>query len=102
MTDLTSRITAALDEQQRLAEAATPGPWVAKLDYPQSVSSPAWLAATRPLVGWWFNIAAQAAWLAYALATRQWGFVVTAVAYAVVYVRLLRRARAASPEETQP
>ena len=28
MTDLTSRITAALDEQQRLAEAATPGPWV--------------------------------------------------------------------------
>jgi hypothetical protein len=30
VTDLTSRITAALDEQQRLAEAATPGPWEAR------------------------------------------------------------------------
>ena len=50
------------------------------------------IAASRPRVGWWFNIVAQAVWLAYALATQQWGFVVTAVAYALVYVRLLRRA----------
>ena len=53
-----------------------------------------WIAATRPKVGWWFNIAAQAVWLAYAIATRQWGFLVTAVAYAVVYARLLRKAYA--------
>jgi len=33
MTDLTSRITAALDEQQRLAEAATPGPWTTQDEY---------------------------------------------------------------------
>lgn len=51
-----------------------------------------WIAATRPRVGWWFNIAAQALWLTYAVATRQWGFLVTAVAYAYVYARLLRRA----------
>ena len=53
-----------------------------------------WIASTRPKVGWWFNIAAQAVWLTYALVTRQWGFVATAIAYAVVYVRLLRKAYA--------
>ena len=36
--------------------------------------------------------------LAYAIATRQWGFLVTAVAYAVVYARLLRRAYRPAPE----
>lgn len=51
-----------------------------------------WIAATHPRVGWWFNIAAQVVWIAYAIATRQWGFLVTAVAYGVVYARLLRRA----------
>lgn len=50
------------------------------------------IAANRPKVGWWFNIAAQVVWIAYAIATRQWGFVVTAVAYGYVYGRLLRRA----------
>lgn len=52
-----------------------------------------WIAATRPHIGWWFNIAAQGIWVAYAVATRQWGFLLTAVAYAIVYVRLLRRAQ---------
>jgi hypothetical protein len=60
-----------------------------------------WIAASRPRVGWWFNIAAQAVWLAYAIATRQWGFLVTAVAYAVVYVRLLRRAYRPVPAEPE-
>jgi hypothetical protein len=52
------------------------------------------IAANRPRVGWWFNIAAQVAWLVYAIGTRQWGFLLTAVAYALVYIRLLRRAYA--------
>lgn len=56
------------------------------------------IAATRPRVGWWFNIVAQAAWVAYAVATRQWGFLLTAVAYTVVYVRLLRRAYREQPD----
>lgn len=59
------------------------------------------IAATRPHVGWWFNIAAQAVWLAYAVATRQWGFVLTAVAYTVAYVRLLRRSRPARREQRE-
>jgi len=59
------------------------------------------IAATRPRIGWWFNIAAQAAWVAYAVATRQWGFLLTAVAYAAAYVRLLRSARR-KPVPTTP
>ena len=51
-----------------------------------------WIAATRPRIGWWFNIAAQSVWLIYAVTTQQWGFLVTAFAYAVVYARLLRKA----------
>jgi hypothetical protein len=53
-----------------------------------------YVAANRPRIGWWFNIVAQVAWLAYAVATRQWGFLLTAVAYAYVYARLLRKAYA--------
>lgn len=49
------------------------------------------LAATRPRAGWRMAIAVQAAWAVYAVATRQWGFLASAVAYAVAYVRLLRR-----------
>lgn len=50
------------------------------------------VARRRPRVGWWFNIAAQAAWVAYAIATRQWGFLLTAGAYTAAYVLLLREA----------
>jgi hypothetical protein len=50
------------------------------------------IAANRPKVGWWLNIAAQAVWITYAVVTRQWGFLASALAYAVAYVRLLRRA----------
>ena len=34
---------------------------------------------------WLFGIAAQGLWLAYAIATRQWGFVASAVFYGWVY-----------------
>lgn len=50
------------------------------------------IAANRPKVGWWFNIAAQTIWVSYAFATRQWGFLASALAYAVAYIRLLRLA----------
>lgn len=62
------------------------------------------IAANRPKIGWWFNIAAQTAWVAYAVATRQWGFLASALAYAVAYLRLLRRAyrpRRAAPVKTR-
>lgn len=51
-----------------------------------------WIAATKPRIGWWFNISAQVIWIAYAVTTKQWGFLITAIAYAVVYTRLLRKA----------
>jgi hypothetical protein len=60
------------------------------------------IAANRPKIGWWFNIAAQTAWVAYAVATRQWGFLASALAYAVAYLRLLRRAyRPVKPVKTR-
>ncbi len=51
-----------------------------------------YIAARRPRVGWWFNIGAQVAWVAYAVSTRQWGFLASCGAYTFVYVRLVRRA----------
>jgi len=50
------------------------------------------IAATRPRIGWWFNIGAQVAWVIYAVVTRQWGFLISAIAYGVAYVRLLHHA----------
>lgn len=48
-----------------------------------------WIAAHRPRIGWWFNIAAQVVWIGYAVTTQQWGFLIAAAAYAVAYSRLL-------------
>ena len=60
------------------------------------------IAASKPRVGWWFNIGAQAVWITYAIVTRQWGFLLSALAYAVAYVRLLRRAYRAPITEGDP
>lgn len=51
------------------------------------------IAAKRPKAGWTFAICVQALWVAYALVTRQYGFLVSAAAYALVYARLLRHSR---------
>ncbi len=61
------------------------------------------VAAHRPRIGWRINIGAQALWLVYAVVTRQWGFLPMSVAYAVMYMRLLRRApsRAQAPADQQ-
>ncbi len=59
-----------------------------------------WIAASRPRIGFAVSIAAQALWVAYALTTRQYGFLVTAAAYTVVYVRLWRRARQPRPDRS--
>ncbi len=57
------------------------------------------VARVRPTVGWWFNIAAQVPWTAYAIATEQWGFLIAGVFYTTGYVLLLRRARSARRRE---
>lgn len=50
------------------------------------------IAARRPKIGWWFNIAAQMLWISYAIATRQWGFLGSSAGYTFAYIRLLRAA----------
>jgi hypothetical protein len=46
-----------------------------------------WLAGRKNPRGWLVGLAAQALWIAYATATRQWGFYVSSVAYGAVYWR---------------
>lgn len=48
-----------------------------------------YVAARTPRIGWRINIGAQVLWATYGLATRQWGFVVSAVAYGAVFIRML-------------
>lgn len=50
-----------------------------------------YIAAKNPKLGWRINIGAQVLWLVYAVVTQQWGFIVSALAYGFVYIRLLRR-----------
>jgi len=54
-----------------------------------------WLAGRRSPWGWAVGIGAQVLWLAYAIATRQWGFLVSCFAYGAVYVKNFRSWRRA-------
>lgn len=57
-----------------------------------------WLAGRKSRTGWAVGLSAQVLWIAYALATAQWGFIVSAAVYGSVYarnwVRWTREARA--------
>lgn len=44
-----------------------------------------WLAGKKSAGGWAVGIGAQTLWIAYAVATRQWGFIVSAALYGSVY-----------------
>ena len=44
-----------------------------------------WLAGRKNLYGWAVGVAAQVLWIAYAIVTQQWGFIFSALAYALVY-----------------
>ncbi len=46
-----------------------------------------YFAGRRRALGWAIGLAAQALWLAYAITTRQWGFLASAVVYGTVYAR---------------
>jgi hypothetical protein len=52
-----------------------------------------WLAGRQLAAGWAVGLGAQALWIAYAVATRQWGFIASAVAYGAVYGRNFLRWR---------
>ena len=47
----------------------------------------------RASLGWSLGIASQSLWGAYAIASEQYGFLVTAFAYGVVYAKNLQRSR---------
>ncbi len=60
-----------------------------------------WLAGSGRAIGWMVGVGAQALWIAYAVATHQWGFILTAVAYAGVYLRgAVKARRLARAQET--
>lgn len=50
-----------------------------------------YLAGRKNWIGWAVGLGAQVLWLAYAVTTRQWGFLVSAGAYGWVYFTNLRR-----------
>jgi hypothetical protein len=52
-----------------------------------------WLAGSRRWQGWALGVAAQGLWIAYAIVTRQWGFIASALVYGFVYGRALYRWR---------
>lgn len=52
-----------------------------------------WLAGQRNCWGWALGVFAQLLWITYAIATQQWGFIGSALAYGFVYGRALYRWR---------
>ena len=46
-----------------------------------------YLAGRKNLYGWAVGLGAQVLWIAYAISTEQWGFIVSAFAYGSVYAR---------------
>lgn len=67
-----------------------------------------WLAGSKRALGWHIGLAVQVLWIVYAVATRQWGFIASALAFAAVNLRnLIRWKREAQdsprePRSTQP
>lgn len=57
-----------------------------------------WLAGRKDRRGWVVGVFAQVLWIAYALSTRQWGFLVSAGAYGWVYLRNARAWRQDPPD----
>lgn len=46
-----------------------------------------WLAGRKSWTGWAVGLGAQGLWIAYAIATQQWGFIVSSLAYGSIYAR---------------
>jgi hypothetical protein len=50
-----------------------------------------WIAGNKHKAAWLVGIALQGQWTAYAVVTRQWGFIMSAMVYAGIYARNYRR-----------
>ena len=46
-----------------------------------------WLAGKKVWWAWYVGLATQAVWLAYSIATAQWGFLAGCIFYTAVYVK---------------
>lgn len=46
-----------------------------------------YLAGKKNSIGWLIGVFAQLLWLAYAIASHQWGFLLTAFAYGGIYIK---------------
>lgn len=44
-----------------------------------------YLAGKKNAWGWFIGLGAQALWIVYAIATQQWGFIASALAYGFIY-----------------
>ena len=60
-----------------------------------------WLSGRKDARGWLVGLGAQVLWIAYAIATEQWGFIVSAAAYGWVYARNARAWMAPDEGEDQ-
>lgn len=60
-----------------------------------------WLAGSERWVGWAIGILAQVAWAVYALATHQYGFLLSSAGYAFVYSRNLLRWKFAADSQVE-
>lgn len=61
-----------------------------------------WLAGSNNRFGWAIGLVAQALWIVYALNTEQYGFILSALAYAAVYARNYARWATTPPEVEVP
>lgn len=52
-----------------------------------------WVAGNKRVAGWWIGLSAQVLWVAFALLTGYWAFIVSAAAYGAVNVRNIARWR---------
>ena len=56
-----------------------------------------WLAGRKDRRGWMVGVGAQTLWIAYATATQQWGFYISAIAYGWVYIKNARAWKKSEP-----
>jgi hypothetical protein len=60
-----------------------------------------YLAGRKSKWGWAVGLGAQGLWLAYAVSTQQWGFLVSAFAYGAVYMKNFRAWRREARTDTE-
>ena len=52
-----------------------------------------YFAARRPLLGWSISLFTEVLWVAYAVLSKQWGFIFGAFFFSVIFILNIRKAR---------